>query len=521
MTVADNRNRLKDRLGSSNLDQDDYGRHHRNGRRGVHYDAQRAMVGIAFELMRVRHLDHGDQRQQEKAYHGHNRQSAWLWAAITRRICLKSCQPTIPCIKDTQNWTHEHRRGLRLGAARTSFAAAPRLPWEQRRRSFLPHLRRPTAALKAGFGVIRRHGTGAFHPTEAMLFRLNCWAMNHFAYLRHLLTGSLAILLLAATATAAQTPLQLKPGVPGMATNHRLILKDGSYQLVRKYEIVGDRVRYISIERTGDWEELPSELVDWDATRKWEREHANQAEEAASPAMKEAQDLDKEEAEQRAAQKARTPEVAENLELPDRDGVFARDIFRGTPELVELTPTELGMNAKTKHGIGTLNPMAGAKASLELEGAHAKVNLHVNDPAIFLSLNDLDDAESVISHALTVNTGGAKDVANRKHGAHSATSGFAIVHVDERNAVRIVGAVHMSPTGTVTQDENVMPAKVEVMPGKHWLRITPDKPLTIGEYALVEILSASDINQSVWDFRVDPQMADNPEAEVPVLEVQW
>ena len=340
-----------------------------------------------------------------------------------------------------------------------------------------------------------------------------------FPHLRGLLTGFLAILLLAATAMAAQIqkPLPLKPDVPGMATNHRLILKDGSYQLVRKYEIVGNRVRYISLERGGDWEELPVDLVDWEATRKWERDHVTAAVEEISPAMKEAEDIDKEEAAERDEQKARMPEVAKGLELPDEDGVFALDTFQGTPELVELKPAELNMNTKTKHGLSTLNPLTGAKANLELEGAHAKVHLHVNDPAIYLSLNARDDAEKVLSHAMTVDTGGAKEVASRKHGAHSAASGFAIVRVDERREVRIVGAIHMSPTGTVTQDEDVIPAKVEVLPGKHWLRIQPQKTLLIGEYALVEILSASDINQSVWDFRVDPQLGDNAGSIGPIF----
>jgi hypothetical protein len=141
----------------------------------------------------------------------------------------------------------------------------------------------------------------------------------------------------------------------------------------------------------------------------------------------------------------------------------------------------------------------------------------VNDPVIYLSLNARDDAEKVISHAMTVDTGGAKEVASRKHGAHSAASGFAIVRVDERRAVRIVGAIHMSPTGTVTQNEDVIPAKVEVLPGKHWLRIQPQKTLLIGEYALVEILSASGINQSVWDFRVDPQLGDNAGSIGPIF----
>jgi len=314
-----------------------------------------------------------------------------------------------------------------------------------------------------------------------------------------------------------QKPLPLKPDLPGLATNHRLILKDGTYQMVRRYEVVGDRVRYISLERAGEWEELPTDLVDWGATRKWERDHANSAVEDASPAMKEAEAIDKEEAAERAELQAHRPEVARGLELPDEDGVFALDTFEGTPELVELLPVDLSLNAKNKRGLSTLNPMAGAKANLELDGQHAKVHLHVNDPAIYLALASSDEAEKVLSHAVTVETRGAKEVANRKHGAHSPASGFAIVRVDERKAVRIVGAVHLSPRGQVTQNENVIPAKIEVMPGKHWLKIVPQDPLAIGEYALVEILSSSDINQSVWDFRVDPQLGDNEGSMGPIF----
>jgi hypothetical protein len=331
----------------------------------------------------------------------------------------------------------------------------------------------------------------------------------------------LACFLLVAGAAGQQNPnskpLPLKPGIPGAQSNHRLILKDGTYQIVRKYEVVGDRVRYVSVERSGEWEELPNDLVDWEATRKWERDHTQPAAEDSSEAMKEAETIDKEEAAERGEQAARMPEVAKGLELPDEDSVFALDTYQGTPELVELPPNDLAVDAKTHHGLSTLNPLAGSRAAIELPGAHAKVHLHVNDPSIYLSLNLTDNAEHVLSHATTVDTGGAKDAVNHKHGAHSARSGFAIVRVDVRRAVRVVGSIRMGPNGAVAQDEDIIPTKVEVVPGKHWLKLTPAKPLLIGDYALVEILDASDISQTVWDFRVDPQLGDNPGSLGPIM----
>jgi hypothetical protein len=318
-------------------------------------------------------------------------------------------------------------------------------------------------------------------------------------------------------ASHAQTPLPLKTGQPGAAPNHRLILKDGTYQIVRKYEIAGDRVRYISVERGGDWEELPVALVDWEATRKWEQDMARAAVEEPSPAMKMAAELDREEAAARDEQKARRPEVAKGLQLPDEDAVFALDTFEGAPELVELTPVDLAMNARNRHGVNTLNPLSTSKARLELEGAHARVHLHDRALILYLALADSDKAEPLLSPALTVETLGNKEVANRKHGAHSSTSGFAIVRADERNTVRIVGTVHVSPSGKVTQSEDVIPATVEALPGEHWLRLSSQKPLGTGEYVLMEIISASEISQSVWEFRIDPESGDNPGSLGPIL----
>jgi len=312
-------------------------------------------------------------------------------------------------------------------------------------------------------------------------------------------------------------PLTLNSESASEVPNRRLILKDGSYQVVRRYEIVGDRVRYISVERGGDWEELPADLVDWDATRKWARDHAS-SDAPRSEAMKAAAALDKEEADERAAAVARRPEVAKGLYLPDEDSVFALDNFEGRPELVELPSNQLSTEVQSRKGLNTINPLAGARANLELDGQQAKIHLHVFDPAIYISLAARDDADQVIAHALTVDTHGAKDVANRKHGAHSEQSGFALVRLDQRRAVRIVGAVRMTPTGTVKQTENVVPTKVEVVYDRHWLKITPAEKLTPGEYALVEIVSPDEVSSTLWDFRVDPTQGDNEGSLVPIVE---
>src|SRR5437016_2061184 len=94
----------------------------------------------------------------------------------------------------------------------------------------------------------------------------------------------------------------------------RLILKDGSYQLATKYEVKGDRVRYLSAER-GEWEEVPKSMEDWDATEKFEKDRVN----GAPPP--EAIQLDKELEAERKAEEAKTPLVAPGLRLSEYSSV--------------------------------------------------------------------------------------------------------------------------------------------------------------------------------------------------------
>lgn len=317
-------------------------------------------------------------------------------------------------------------------------------------------------------------------------------------------------------------PLNATP-MPGVQVNHRLILKDGSYQVVRKYEVVGDRVRYISTERGGEWEEIPYSLIDWAATKKWEQQALDAAQEQ-SPAMQEAAELDREEASERAASKGRMPEVATGLNLPDEDGVFVLDEYLGSPQLVEIVPNTGDLQMARQHGLRSVLPLQGQLARVELEGGAAKIHLHVNEPTFYLSLDTPDDqkvaADQVTTSAITVDTHGASSVGNDlrhpKKGAINASSGFAIVRVSARNKVRVVGTVHIGPTGTITQEEDVIPATAEILPGKHWLKIKPKQPLLIGEYALVEILSPKDMNANVWDFQVNPRAGINESAIVPI-----
>lgn len=311
--------------------------------------------------------------------------------------------------------------------------------------------------------------------------------------------------------------------IPGLAQTERkrLILKDGSYQIVLKYEVAGDRVRYLSAERNGQQEEIPSALIDWPATDKWNKEHEPGAQPAVSsddnnPTASEAAAIDKEEQAQRDLEKNSMPTVAIGLRLPDESGVFALDAYQGIPEVIHLEQSNGNVNRDSGHNIlrAAIGPLGGAKELIQLEGPESPVQLHVNQPVLYVSL-DKPGAPTPDS-ALTINTGGASSVKDDKNSHSSPDSRYTIVRVETHRTLRTIGAMRVSMLGKVTQSEDIIPTTAEILPGGYWMKLTPKYPLDFGEYALMEILSPGEVNLDVWDFGVDPRKPENKHAITPI-----
>lgn len=331
------------------------------------------------------------------------------------------------------------------------------------------------------------------------------------------------------------------PAAAQMSSGKRLILKDGSYQIITRYEIHGDRVRYLSAER-GDWEEIPNELIDWAATEKWNKAHEPGTQPAAPPTqnpppaasasgqngtqngqssegMNEAAAIDKAAAAERADQAARTPKVAPNLHLPDEDGIFVLDYFQNIPELIHLDQSAGNVNRDANHNVlrAAIASFHGAQEPVRIPGQAAKVRLHVNQPVLYVSL-DVNNGEQIAPEsALMVDTHG-QDSKDDKNSYSSPESHYAIVRVDVRPGERVIGAVRISRVGDVTQSADIVPTNAEILPGRHWMKLTPKEPLDVGEYALMEVLAPGMINLDVWDFGVSPNAPENRHPITPVKE---
>jgi hypothetical protein len=280
--------------------------------------------------------------------------------------------------------------------------------------------------------------------------------------------------------------------VPALTQPRRLILKDGSYQSVTKYEIHGERVRYFSAER-GEWEEVPKALIDWDATDKFEQGRLQGA-----PAP-EAVELDQELEAERKAEQARSPQVAPGLRLPDEGGIFLLDTYQNQPQLSELQQSGSDVEKNTKTNIlrSAINPLAGVKQTIELPGAHAKIQSHTTVPSIYVNIDLEQGAPATVQSA----PGEPAPLAS--------TDRFKIIRVDVKGGKRVAGALKIAVTGKMKTDERFVTTTATAMTGG-WVKLTPADPLAAGEYAVAELLGKEGINLYVWDFGVNPSAPANP-----------
>ena len=298
----------------------------------------------------------------------------------------------------------------------------------------------------------------------------------------------------------------------------RLILKDGSYQVVMSYQVNGNVVRYYSAERDAT-EEIPAELVDWDATHRWERQHPAEKESDAGQglAVAPAPGIDPELLKEEADRAAWTPEIAPDLRLPEQDSVLALDYFHGAPELVPLVQSDGELNRTTSHNILKLaiNPRSASHQIEQLKGVESAVQLHVDTPAIYVRLGD-DSGVMRGGTPLTVDTHRAGAVAKTDSSGGPAESGYVMVRADVRTDARVLASFNIGVLGGgVKEQEDVIETVSDVLPGGHWMKVTPKRPLDFGEYALMEVVSENEINLGVWDFGVHPVAPENRDAIKP------
>lgn len=242
----------------------------------------------------------------------------------------------------------------------------------------------------------------------------------------------------------------------------KLYLKDGSYQLVKSYEIQGDRVRYYSVERS-TWEEVPRALVDFEATErvKHEEEAAHQKE------LEETRAVARERFE-RPEQKGF--EVAPGINLPGDLGLFAFDGKR-VIRMIQSSAEVVTDKKRAALLLALPGPLLKNRAYVVLPGAQAAVRILSLQPTFYVQASD--DL-------------GAK---------------LELVVVKPRKETRQIEKVEWR--GGITKPAELRAAvplkRIQVAPGLYKLK--PLQPLEPGEYALGELIQKT-LNLDLWDFGI-------------------
>ena len=261
----------------------------------------------------------------------------------------------------------------------------------------------------------------------------------------------------------------------------KLMLTDGTYQLVREYQRNGEHVRYFSMER-GAWEELPASLVDWNATARAEAEMAKQSAELVAKVHKqeEARRLDN------VSDIDASLRVGDGAFLPSGEGMF---VVEGKTIRI-LDQAESGMKTDKMRVIAEiLSPVKAVpgKQTIVMQGAHAVVRLKSNSPEFYLreAPPDPNSTSAIQRSRRTGDAGPDVELVKTKVGRNS----------------RVLESISSIFGQAVSEDMNVISMqRWEVAPNVY--RFTLSQPLPPGEYVLAEVLEEG-LNLYVWDFGLD------------------
>ena len=161
--------------------------------------------------------------------------------------------------------------------------------------------------------------------------------------------------------------------------SQKLCLKDGTYQLVSRYEVHGDRVRYYSVERAA-WEEIPSSLVDFEATKRAQEEE------------KAIQKKELEEGREFEQQRFEKPgdvgfEIVPGIHLPQEEGVYAYDGVR-VIRLIQSSAEVVTDKRRAALVLAVPERLMKSRSILVLTGAKAAVRLQEAQPTFYVQSSD-------------------------------------------------------------------------------------------------------------------------------------
>lgn len=270
----------------------------------------------------------------------------------------------------------------------------------------------------------------------------------------------------AALPSFPQTPQNVS--TPTVPRGQKLVMKDGTVQIVSSYQLDGDRVRYFSAERS-EWEEIPASLIDWPATKQAETQ-ARKAEASLTAKIKTSDAA----AESPPVDVDASFEVVPGVFLPPGEGFFILDGNAVFP--LKQSPA----SAKLDKGhfieqIAVPVPVIPSRASVDLPGRRASFRTTNPVPEFYFRTKDSSEPEIELLVA--------KVNGNKRH----------VENIDT-----LFGQRNQKGKTVLLQEWRV---------ANGLYRFTLGQPLPPGEYALAQFSPKEGINLLLWDFGVDSRKA--------------